>query len=250
MKECHGGDSAPADWDGGPVLMESVSGWRTFALPDRAGDERWLDFAGDYKVVAYTPKTPPAASSGQDLREALADSSADEWAGAHYDNLSPSQQQQWHVFRAGYLCAASEVNAMESALLADADQMLAEFREGDPGKNIQTLVPTPEWKEITKAANRRGVSLSLFLRIAARQHLVWLKNYRSPDALLSAPAVQPGGDLVVVPREPTEAMCIAAWDGTWIGEEPIPDLDAGMLADIWRAMVAAATPQPEAEEGA
>lgn len=118
-----------------------------------------------------------AATDGD--REDWSDAAADEWAGAHYDNLSPSQQRQWHVFRAGYLHAAGEVNAMELALLANADQMLADFREGDPGKNIQTLVPTPEWKAITKAANRRGVSLSLFLRIAARQHLVWLENYRS-----------------------------------------------------------------------
>jgi hypothetical protein len=155
-----------------------------------------LDEPEEPSALSPASAVPPIASSGQDLREGWADSAADEWAGAHYDNLPPSQQQQWHVFRAGFLCAASEVNAMELALLADADQMLADFREGDPGKNIQTLVPTPEWKEITKAANRRGVSLSLFLRLAARQHLVWLKNYRSPDALLSAPAVQPGGDLV------------------------------------------------------
>lgn len=69
---------------------------------------------------------------------------------------------------------------VELALLRNADTALAPFRAGDPGKHIQTLLPTPEWKALVRAAERRGVSLSLMLRVAARQHLVWLDARRSP----------------------------------------------------------------------
>lgn len=52
---------------------------------------------------------------------------------------------------------------------------LPPFRSGDPGKHVQTLLPTPEWKTLTKEANRRGVSLSLMLRVAIRHHMAWLE---------------------------------------------------------------------------
>lgn len=75
------------------------------------------------------------------------------------------------------------MNRVEQALLLDANTDLAPFRHGDPGKHIQTIVPTPEWKDIAKACARRGISLSLFLRVAARQHLAWLATYRSPPEI-------------------------------------------------------------------
>lgn len=72
------------------------------------------------------------------------------------------------------------MNKVEQALWDDADTALAPFRPNDPGKHIQTCVPTPEWKNIAKACADRGISLSLFLRIAARQHLAWLGAWRCP----------------------------------------------------------------------
>jgi hypothetical protein len=65
------------------------------------------------------------------------------------------------------------------------------------------------------------------------------------DAALSAPAVQPGGDLVVVPREPSRAdfeKLAQLWGYT--DEETAETL--GAILDVF----ASATPQPEAEEGA
>lgn len=71
-------------------------------------------------------------------------------------------------------------NSVENALLNDAQNLLLEFEVGDPGKHVQTLIPAPEWKELTKQAQMRGISLSLMTRIALRQHLVWLSVHRSP----------------------------------------------------------------------
>jgi len=73
-----------------------------------------------------------------------------------------------------------------SALEEDAERPLASFKRGDPGKHVQTLLPTPEWKAMVVAAEQRGVSLSLFVRIAIRQHVAWLeggRNHYDPSAL-------------------------------------------------------------------
>ncbi|WP_433910406.1 hypothetical protein [Sphingomonas yabuuchiae] len=92
--------------------------------------------------------------------------------------------------------AADAVGPVERALWAIADTALQDFRPGDPGKRVDSLIPTPEWKEMRKACDRRGVSISLFVRLAIRHYLTWLATYRSPaecedfnDAATPAPAV-------------------------------------------------------------
>lgn len=68
-----------------------------------------------------------------------------------------------------------EMRTRLHALEKEASTPLAEFVAGDPGKHVQTLIPTPEWKALAKEASQRGVSLSLMMRIAARQHIAWLR---------------------------------------------------------------------------
>jgi hypothetical protein len=66
------------------------------------------------------------------------------------------------------------MSKLEEALRKDANTMLADFQPGDPGKHVQTLIPTPEWKALKKYAEFSGCSLSLIVRIAIRQHLVFI----------------------------------------------------------------------------
>lgn len=71
-------------------------------------------------------------------------------------------------------------NRVEQALLDIAYTVLPDFKAGDPGKHVQTLVPTPEWKAFSKAAGDRGVSISLMTRLALRQYIGWLNVMRTP----------------------------------------------------------------------
>lgn len=69
-----------------------------------------------------------------------------------------------------------------------SEPALAPFRTGDPGKRMDTLVPTPEWKAFTIAARERGLSISLLLRLAARAYLspppgiAWVPIADMPEA--------------------------------------------------------------------
>jgi hypothetical protein len=71
-------------------------------------------------------------------------------------------------------------NAVEDALMRDAVTPLASFGTADPGKHVQTLIPTPEWKALRDTAELRGATVSLMVRVAIRQHLEWLKVQQSP----------------------------------------------------------------------
>lgn len=79
MQPWHGGDSAPADWDGGPVAFRGHAQCAVYAgqvgNAKRFNGERWnhtsqkhLYVARAYDIIAYTPVTP--ASS--ERREAIA----------------------------------------------------------------------------------------------------------------------------------------------------------------------------------
>lgn len=78
---------------------------------------------------------------------------------------------------------------------------LAPFRTGDPGKRMDTLVPTPEWKAFTIAARERGLSISLMLRLAARAYLG------------SAPGI-PWVPIADMPEDWKDRRQVLAWDGT------------------------------------
>ena len=76
--------------------------------------------------------------------------------------------------------AGERAQAICAALDRISDTPLAKFVNFDPGKNVQSLIPTPEWKAMTKAAQSRGVSISLFVRVAIRHHLAWLNAWSAP----------------------------------------------------------------------
>jgi hypothetical protein len=251
MKPWHGDDRAPADWNGGPVLMESVSGWRTMASPDRAGDERWLGFAGDYKVVAYTPKTPPAASSGQDLRALIGD----------LDQATALIQE------------AKGEEGPDGGFITDhldfAEHWINKVRDTLEAALISAPAVQPSVPDI-ECGHCAGVG-----DIDDGDH----PCMRCGGSGRVTPAVQPGGDLVDRIREAFEAGWDArelketgpsaagycdesydvnmAWplfdpanasgiDADWAGDWQYDTLSA--RADARKAL-APATPQPEAEEG-
>jgi hypothetical protein len=71
MVPWRGGDAAPADWDGGPVLMVDPSDYRGDAFVEVNVPPRempWKRTVGWKVIVAYTPATlhtpPPVAQEG------------------------------------------------------------------------------------------------------------------------------------------------------------------------------------------
>ena len=63
MKPWHGGDTAPEDWDGGPVLVRA--GY-LIRRPERGELNLWRHYAGWPlgDVIAYSPKPPMVANNG------------------------------------------------------------------------------------------------------------------------------------------------------------------------------------------
>ena len=84
-----------------------------------------------------------------------------------------------------------------------------------------------------------GVALSTMLRddVVVRNFLDALTGLMRA-AIQAALAAAPQGEWVMVPREPTEAMCKAGWTP----EDPTP-------AGIWALMIYAAPPAPAATQG-
>lgn len=70
--------------------------------------------------------------------------------------------------------------------------------------------------------------------------------YRYVDAVLAALGLGEGGENVVVPREPTEAMKVAGGKRYYARSEPLPF--AERAADAYRAMISARPQDGEAGE--
>lgn len=67
MVPWHGGESAPADWDGGPVLLADGERWGPYhASP---GWATWdLEATNTRRIIAYTPRTSTHSTVGDDAR--------------------------------------------------------------------------------------------------------------------------------------------------------------------------------------
>lgn len=83
------------------------------------------------------------------------------------------------------------------------------------------------------------------LSLGGLSNVIYRRLLRLQSSPASIEAVR--GDWVLVPREPTEAMCKAAFESTWIGEIP-SDIDATNMEDIYRAMLQA-SPVPNTAAG-
>lgn len=62
MKAWSGGDTAPADWDGGPVLLRN--GYRGVARHWGRGTPSPIGYEGDNDIIAYTPQTSDGTGPG------------------------------------------------------------------------------------------------------------------------------------------------------------------------------------------
>lgn len=216
----------------------------------RIHEDSWRQFA---KVLASATEAPPVAGMGEDVREALAEEAADQWAGAHFDHLSPSQQQQWHVFRAGVLAAPAD-ECRDAIVGISDDYMTSEAHH--PG---HVLIPVARFEKLV-AAERAALTKPTPPASAANEEAhsddcgcaLCRADAYLDAGLLDTPPASVSGEVVVVPREPTEAMVRAAFDVCEIAPGTsgfATGTDARNA--IYRAMLAAApeAATPSAELG-
>jgi len=166
-----GGDSAPADWDGGPVLNRR--GHVVYGMHGQS-PSRWMHLASIDDIIAYTPSTP-VQSAGEATPPAPA-SVADEaserkramaiiaksWADRGFPDSAEqiAAEDVWVVDAMLAFAArpAGEVERLWEALTPSADTKAAyigeikhSYVEWDEFGDERTVTRTVEWTTIKEA---------------------------------------------------------------------------------------------------
>jgi len=131
MTRWHGENSAPDDWDGGPVLLRDGTTWN-MAVP---GSWRHIAASADRDTIAYTRKSPTApAGDGLGVREAELQAAG--WAAGMQDAANICGSLAGTTFDdADGFAAATGCEAAIVARIARANAALSDPRRGVEGES-------------------------------------------------------------------------------------------------------------------